>query len=188
MHPKKVLWGIRALLYKVRFSSVGLPSYIGRPLYIEGGRKISLGSRVRIFPGIRMEVIGSDGAIEIGDDTYIGQNCHITAEGSTLKIGKHVTILSDIFITNIDHDYRAYGTHVLEQPRITRNTAIGDYSFIGYSAAIQAGVQLGKHCIVGAHAVVNKGVYPDGCVLVGAPAKIVKQYNPETDEWEKVKH
>jgi acetyltransferase-like isoleucine patch superfamily enzyme len=53
-------------------------------------------------------------------------------------------------------------------------------------SAIMAGTRLGKQCIVGANSVV-KGEFPDYCVIVGAPAKIVKKYNFETQEWEKVK-
>lgn len=38
---------------------------------------------------------------------------------------------------------------------------------------------------MGANAVV-RGHFPDYSVIVGVPAHVVKRYNPETKEWEKV--
>lgn len=68
---------------------------------------------------------------------------------------------------------------------ITKRTEIGENCFIGFGAAIQAGTVLGKQCIVGTNAVV-RGEFPDYSVIVGAPAKVVKQYNKETGEWERI--
>ena len=80
MHPAKFLWGMRAILYKPFFGKFKFPSYIGRPCFIEGCKKIEIGKGVRIFPGIRMEAIGN-GKITIGDNTAIEQNVHITSGG-----------------------------------------------------------------------------------------------------------
>lgn len=184
MHPVKVFWGIRALLYKPFFARIGAPSYIGKPCFIEGRKKIEIGGRVRIFPGIRMEAIGT-GRIKIGSNTAIEQNVHITSSGSELCIGNNVTILANTFITNLDHQYTDIDKSILEQGAIERETEIGDGCFIGYGAAIQAGTILGNHCVVGAGSVV-RGKYPDYSVLVGSPARVVKRYNPSTKCWEKV--
>ena len=42
-------------------------SYIGKPCFIEGCKRISIGNKTRIFPGVRMEAIGT-GEILIGDN------------------------------------------------------------------------------------------------------------------------
>ena len=65
------------------------------------------------------------------------------------------------------------------------HTAIGENCFIGYGAVIMPGTVLGRQCIVGANSVV-KGVYPDYCVIAGVPARIIRRYNFQTEEWEKV--
>lgn len=184
MHPVKYVWALRALLYKPFFKYVGSMSYIGKPCFIEGCKGISVGKKTRIFPGIRMEAIGT-GKISIGNNYAIEQNVHITSADSNLIIEDDVTILANTYITNLDHDYFDIGKSVLNQGYSTSKTEIGKGSFIGFGSAIQAGTILGKHCIIGAHSVV-KGVYPDYCVIVGAPAKIIKIYNKNTKKWERV--
>ena len=160
-----------------------MPSYIGKPIIIKGSRKIFIGKYVRIFPHVRMEVHGNDGVIEIKEDVSIGQNVHITSS-SNLIIGKSTTILANVFITNIDHDYQDIGVHILKQKYIIKETSIGENCFIGIGACIQAGTVLGNQCVVGANSVVM-GIYPDYCVIVGSPARIVKRYNLSKKVWDR---
>ncbi len=185
MHPVKYFWIMRGLFSKIFFKHFGNMSYLGKPLYIEGKRKISVGNRTRIFPGLRMEAL-QDASIHIGSNTVIEQNVHIISMGSDLTIGDDVTIAPNVFITNVNHNYQDPQKSVMDQGYSMKKTAIGDGCFIGYGAAIQAGTVLGKHCIVGSNAVV-KGVFPDNCVIVGIPARIVKKYDPESNKWESVK-
>lgn len=161
-----------------------MKSYIAAPLYVKGGKNISIGEKVRIFPGLRIETYHG-GKIIIGSDVSIGQNFHITSSDIKLEIGAHSTILGNVFITNIDHDYRTIGIHILKQKFIIRETRIGENCFIGYGAAIQAGTILGKQCIVGTNSVV-RGRFPDYCVIAGIPAKVIKKYNFENNKWERV--
>lgn len=184
--PVKIYMDDQGNVFKAFFGHVGNFTYIGKPIFIEGRKKIRIGNRVRIFPGIRLEAIG-EGKIIIGDNTAIEQNVHITSMDSTLAIGSNSTILGNVCITNIDHGYKEIGKSVLAQQHIISKTEIGDNCFIGYGAVIQAGTILGKQCIVGANAVV-RGKFSDYSVIVGAPGKTVKQYDPETEEWMKVSH
>lgn len=183
MNLVKYFWGMRAIAYRIRFEKIGRLSYIGSPILLKGTKSIVIGNRVRIYPGVRMETHGKKGRIVIKDNVAISQNFHITSFGSDLIIGENTTIGGNVFITNIDHDYRQIGVHILKQDYIEKETRIGDNCFIGYGAAIQAGTILGKQCVVGANAVV-RGVFPDYSVLVGAPAKVVKRYNLDSEEWE----
>ncbi|WP_346238514.1 acyltransferase [Niabella insulamsoli] len=180
----KIFWILRALFYAPFFGRFGMPSYMGRPTYLSNVRRIFVGNNVRIFPHVRMEAVGKEGRIVIGNNVGIGQNVHITS-GSELKIGDGTAILANVFITNIDHSYEEIGIPVLSQRNIIKTTEIGSNCFIGIGAAIQAGTILGMHCIVGANSVV-RGVFDDYCVIVGAPAKVVKKYNPEKKVWEKI--
>ncbi|MFA6275872.1 MAG: acyltransferase [Pedobacter sp.] len=179
----RVYWSIITLLYSPFFGKIKFPSYIGKPLLLKGINKIFLGKNVRIFPQVRMEVHGKDSKIQIDDDVAIAQNVHITS-ASNLVIGRATTILANVFITNIDHDYQEIGKHILKQKYLIKETTIGENCYIGIGACIQAGTILGKQCIVGANAVV-RGEFPDYCVIVGIPAKIIKRYNPITEMWEK---
>lgn len=179
----KIFWGVRALTYKIFFNKFLFPSYIGKPIFLLNTKNISIAKKVRIFPGARMEC-HLDGKITIEENVSIGQNIHITS-GGNLIIGKNTTISGNVLITNIDHEYKNIGKHILEQNLIIKETKIGENSFIGYGATIQAGTILGKQCIVGSNSFV-KGIFPDYCVVAGNPARVIKKYNEITRNWEKI--
>jgi acetyltransferase-like isoleucine patch superfamily enzyme len=180
----KILWYIKTNVFlRFRIKKIGLLSYIGRPIHILGGKYIYIGNKVRIFPGLRMEV-HNKGSIVFEDDISVGQNLHIISSNEQLKICRSTTISGNVFITNIDHDHTEIGVHILKQKYHVKTTSVGENCFIGYGAVIQAGTVLGKQCIIGANSVV-RGIFPDYCVIAGAPAKIVKRYDPETNEWKK---
>ena len=181
---KKVFWFLRLVFLKPFFKSVGKNSYLGPTVATHGLKGVSIGNRVRIYPGARMET-HNGGEIIIGDNCSIGQSFHVTSSDKELIIGSNATILGNVFVTNIDHDYRNIGVPILEQPMLFKETIIGENCFIGFGASIQAGTVLGKQCIVGTNAVV-RGTYPDYSVIVGVPAKAIKRYNEETGDWEKI--
>ena len=183
MQLSKIWWSIRLLLKKPLFNKVGAYSYMGPATSLFGTKGISIGNRVRIYPGARMETHDS-GEIIIGNDCSIAQNFHVTSGKNKLIIGDRTTVLGNVFITNIDHEYRNIEEHIMEQPMIYKETIIGENCFIGFGAAIQAGTILGKQCIVGTNAVV-RGTFPDYSVIVGVPAKVVKHYDKEAGEWVK---
>lgn len=184
MHPVKYVWALRALLYKPFFKYVGSMSYIGKPCFIEGCKGISVGKKTRIFPGIRMEAIGT-GNINIGNNCAIEQNAHIISYDNMLNIGDNTTISANVFISNVDHEYTNINKSVIDQPYIKKDTLIGESCFIGYGATILPGTKLGNHCIVGSNAVV-KGNYPDYCLIGGVPAKIIKKYDMDIQKWVKI--
>jgi acetyltransferase-like isoleucine patch superfamily enzyme len=178
----KLIWAFQGLLLSFFCGSYRFPSYVSFPIFSVGVKRLHIGKKVRIFPGWRVEVHG-DGEIHINDGVSIGQNFHITSAG-TVVIKPGVTILANVFVTDIDHEYRDITMPVSAQPLIVSNTYIGENSFIGIGACIQAGTKLGKHCVVGCNSVV-RGDYPDYSVIVGAPARILKRYNMNTQLWEK---
>jgi acetyltransferase-like isoleucine patch superfamily enzyme len=128
--------------------------------------------------------VHNDGSIVVDDNISIGQNFHLISSNEELKICKDTTISGNVFITNIDHDYKQIGIHVLKQEYLVKTTLIGENCFIGYGAVIQAGTILGKQCVIGANSVV-RGTFPDYCVIAGIPATIIKRYNPISSVWEK---
>lgn len=179
----KLYWGAVALCYALFFRKFSFPSHIGVPIFTKGLSGVTIGKRVRILPGVRIEV-HNNGSIIFEENISIGQNFHITSSEEKLIIKKNTTISGNVFVTNIDHDYQEIDKFILDQKYIVRDTIIGENCFIGYGVAIQAGTILGKQCVVGAGAVV-RGHFPDYCVIVGAPAKIVKRYNSATYNWER---
>lgn len=178
----KLFWIIRALLFKPVFGKFGLPGYMGSPDFLFNPRRMYIGKRVRIFPGLRAECHGV-GSLFIHDNVAIGQGFHVTCMGD-LHIGEGTLITGYVSVTDIEHEYETANVPILEQAMTWKKTEIGKNCFIGMGARIQAGTILGNGCIVGANAVV-RGVFPPHSVLVGAPARVVKRYNLELEEWER---
>ena len=179
----KFIWVVRALCYKPFFKRVGFLTYIGKPIFLRKTKQISIGSKVRIFPGMRMEA-HQNGSLIIEDNVSIGQNLHITC-GSKLVIRTGCIMSGNVMITDMDHEYAKIDAPVFDQGMILKETDIGENCFLGYGVIVQAGTKLGKQCVVGANSVV-RGEFPDYCVIVGSPARVVKMYNHETEYWEKV--
>ena len=128
MNITKIFWVIRAVILKPFFKKLLLPSYIGKPMILTGKHRISIKSRVRIYPGARIDAYR--GEIEVEENVSIGQNLHLISGDGKLIIGKNTTISSNVFITNVDHEYKELGKSVLEQPMIYKETIIGEENFI----------------------------------------------------------
>lgn len=179
----KLAWVVRAILYGLFFDSFKMPGYMGAPIFIYGARRIRVGRRVRIFPGLRAECHGR-GRLIIGDNVAIGQGFHVTCMGS-VEIGAGTLITGYVTVTDIEHEYEEINVPVLGQASIHKETKIGKNCFLGMGARVQAGTILGDGCIVGANSVV-RGVFPPYSVIVGAPAKVIKSYSKEKMAWERV--
>jgi len=171
------------------FKDIGKKSIVKNPLLLKNIHCISIGSKVFIRDHARIECITQKENqiftphLILEDGVSFEQRCHITVSNKMI-IGKNTIASFDVMITDIDHEYEDLSLPVGNQLLIVKKTTIGENCFIGSGAKIQAGTILGKHCVVGTNAVV-RGVFPDYCVIVGVPAKIVKRYNPKTEQWEK---
>lgn len=170
-------------MYKPFMKRFGGLSYLGKPIFVSNLRAMCIGSRVRIYPLARIEVM-KGGELTIGDDVSIGQCLHVVS-GQRIVIGRGVTISANVFISDVEHSYEEIGTHVMDQSLFKSETHIGQNTFLGYGAVIRAGTILGRQCIVGANSVV-KGAFPDFCVIAGNPARIIKMYNKDSMKWERV--
>ena len=125
----KIFWILKSLIYAPFLGSFGFPSYIAKPIYLNRLSQIHLSKRVRILPHSRIEVTNKESKIIFGENISIGQNLHITS-GGELIIGKNTTILENVMITDIDHDYKEIGKHILDQEYIISKTEIGENCFI----------------------------------------------------------
>ena len=139
-----------------------VPSHLFRKfIYTLAGVEIGRGSTVHMWANFF-----NPQNVKIGSDTIIGD--HVFLDGrSSIKIGDHVDIASEVMIYNSEHD--------LESDKfIAREEAveIGDYVFVGPRAIILPGVKIGRGVVVGAGAVVTKDV-PDYSIVGGIPAIVI---------------
>lgn len=177
--------------YRRLFKHFGDGSLLFSPLNIAGPEHTSIGDKVHIGHGARIEAFtGWYGGqqfspeLEIQDSVDTGQNFTVGC-ANRVVIGRNTVISFDVFITDNDHSYEQIDVPVMQQPLIVKKTIIGENCFIASGVKILAGTVLGKQCIVGSNSVV-RGEFPDYCVIVGAPARVIKRYSAQSGRWERV--
>lgn len=184
---------LRSQVYRIRqqrsFKSFGRKTRIIRPLQIIGKKYIHLEDNVYVASCVNLICIeainGLIPYLTVGEGTSIGNSNHIVVTGK-MVIGRNVLTADRVYISDNIHKYEDIDMPIKDQGIIhKKDVVIGDGTWIGENACI-IGASLGRNVIVGANSVVTKDV-PDYCVVVGIPARIIKRYNGNTKQWEKVK-
>ena len=122
----------------------------------------------------------------ISDKCVLGHFNHIYAT-SEIIFEDSVLTADKVYISDNLHSYADLSKPIIEQPiKQLKRIRIGEGSWIGENVCI-IGASIGKHCTIGANSVVTHDI-PDYCVAVGAPARVIKRYNFETQQWEKVEN
>jgi acetyltransferase-like isoleucine patch superfamily enzyme len=122
------------------------------------------------------------GDVIIGNNSLIGMGNTIIGP---IQIGNNVIFAQNIVASALNHEYRDPNQPILAQPILKSPIVVEDDCWIAANAVITSGVRIGKHSVIAAGAVVTKDI-PPYSVAVGNPAKVLKQYNFETKEWERV--
>ena len=121
-------------------------------------------------------------------DVIIGDNCRVgigsvvlgpVSMGNGSGMGQHV------FIGGFNHGYKDGSKNSKHQSLDVRGVIIEEEAHIGANSVVLAGVTIGKRSQVGAGSVVTKNV-PPFCIAAGNPCKVIKQYNSNSGEWERV--
>lgn len=165
------------------------------PFDIRNKRHISLGKNFTAGRCCRLEVCNKylankEICLKIGDGVQINDFVHIAAY-QQVEIGNHTLIASKVFISDINHgSYKeeAFFDLSITPEKQTLSSApvcIGDYVWIGESVCVLPGVSIGEHSVIGALSSVTKSI-PPYSIAVGNPAKVIKQYNFQTQSWQRV--
>lgn len=123
------------------------------------------------------------GHVHIGDRTRLGMSNVIIGP---INIGNDIMFAQNIVCSGLNHVYEDVNIPIADQPVSTSLITIEDEVWIGANAVITAGVTVGKHSVVAGGSVVTKDV-PPYSIVGGNPAKLLKQYNKESGEWERIK-
>ena len=175
--------------FKKNFAAFGDGSEIEHPSVISGYENIFIGGNTHILANSRIQVYnnltGNKAKVTIGDNCYLCFHLSILAGGS-ISIGNDVLIASYVLITSENHGMDPENSiPYMNQPLVCKDVSIGDGCWIGEKVSILQGVSIGKKCIIATNSVVTKSI-PDYCIAAGIPARVIKKYDFEKHEWEKV--
>ena len=122
------------------------------------------------------------GDIIIGNYSRVGLNNVVIGP---VIIGSNVNLAQNITVSGLDHNYKDTSKRIDEQGVSTSLITIDDNVWIGANSVITKGVNIGKHSVIAAGSVVSKNI-PPYSVAAGNPARVMKSYNSNTGNWEKV--
>ncbi|MCK9291193.1 MAG: acyltransferase [Bacteroidales bacterium] len=157
------------------------------------GARIRRRTRIDVMPFNRFSV-GRNSTIEdfatvnngvgdviIGERTRIGLGCVVIGP---VYIGNDIMFAQNIVVSGLNHGYQDIHSPPSLQAVETKQIVIEDDVWIGANAVITAGVTIGKHAVIAAGSIVTRSVAPF-TVVGGNPAKPLRQFNAETNQWEK---
>lgn len=111
--------------------------------------------------------------LEIGDETWIGQQCFFHAGGG-ISIGPRVGIGPGVKILTSHHVEAGRQTPIFDAPVAFAAVRIEEGADIGVGAILLPGVTVGRGAQVGAGAVVAEDV-PPFAVVAGVPARVLRE-------------
>lgn len=164
------------------FKDLGANSSFKYPLYLHGGKRISIGENFACDHRLRLDAFEEfleekfNSEIIIGNNVIIQKDCHIGAINKII-IGNNVLIASKVYIS--DHSHGSTNKEDLLNPPVKRKlyskgpVIIEDNVWLGEGVVVLPGVIIGKNSIIGANSVVTKSI-PKNSVAVGIPARIIK--------------
>lgn len=150
---------------------------IGENVIFEAGalvfhpESISLGSNIYVghYAILKSYYTGS---IEIGDDTWIGQQCMFHGAGG-IRIGSKVGIGPGVRILTSQHEDEGPDVALIFAKLTTAPVIVRDGADIGWGAIVLPGVTVGQASLIGAGSVVTKDV-PAFTVVAGVPARVIR--------------
>jgi len=155
----QVWWFVQASLFKTS------------PQFFYGWRRFLLrlfgakiGKNVIIRPSV---TVTYPWKVEIGDDSWIGDNVEIYSLGEII-IGKNVVISQRSYLCAASHDYTKK-----DFPIFSQTILIEDECWLATDVYVAPGVRIGTGTVVGARSSVFKNL-PAGKVCVGSPAIVIK--------------
>lgn len=73
----------------------------------------------------------------------------------------------------------------VNRPLSYSDVTIEDNVWIGEFVVVLPGVKIGRGAVIGAMSVVANDI-PPFCVAIGSPARVIKKYNFDNKQWEKI--
>jgi lipopolysaccharide O-acetyltransferase len=163
------------------------------PIELRGKQYINFGINLTTGLGCRIEAFSKtkEKVLIFGNNVQLNDYVHITVM-ENIKIGDNVLIASKVYISDCVHgSYKGDANDSnpiippMQRNYSTQPVIIENNVWIGECVSILPGVTIGKGAIIGTMSVVTKNI-PPYVIAVGIPAKPIKQFNFETQRWEKI--
>ncbi len=171
-----------SIWYALEFKSIGKSFRFTYPLYLHGGKYITIGANFNCGQRLRLEAFHEHlrcqftPKIFIGNNVSINSDCHIGAINNII-IEDGVLIASKVFIT--DHFHGKITNDAIITPPSERKlfskgpVKIEKNVWIGEGVAILPNVTIGENSIIGANSVITRDI-PKNSVVGGNPARIIR--------------
>lgn len=173
---------VQNLKWKNKLLFLGKNTRIGKNLNIFGAKYVYIGNNVIIKENVSFHVTG--GELKIEDGVSLGKGCDIGCDNKII-IKKNVLFGPYVHISDRDHGYQDINLPIISQGSYSKGPVIiNEGCWFGFRSQVMSNVTIGRNCIIGAGCIVTKDI-PDYSVVIGNPCRIVKQYNPVTQKWEK---
>jgi acetyltransferase-like isoleucine patch superfamily enzyme len=182
MYLNKIMNNLYSLYKCNDFKKVECNISLHYPLYLRGGKYISVGNNFYSDLRLRLEAWDEhlgyrfSPKIIIGNNVSINSDCHIGAINEII-IEDGVLIASKVYITDHYHGEitsQAINLIPSERKLFSKGAVkIEKNVWIGEGVVILPNVTIGENSIIGANSVVTKSV-PKNSVVGGNPAKIIR--------------
>lgn len=174
--------------YRMFWGHIGKRSKLIQPMRLKNVCHIEIGENVLINKFAFLLTLQQSKTLVprlvIGDGCIIGHMNHITCIHE-VQIGRNVLTADRVYISDHSHDFSSTTVPIMGQSVLSKGTTkIGDGTWIGENVIVLS-CNIGKNCVIGSNSVVLRDV-PDYSVAVGVPARVVRQFNPGSQTWEKV--
>ena len=159
-----------------QFHAFGPHSIVDRPIWLYGGKQISIGANVIVLRGgwLAVERAAWDKpapVLDIRDAVGIRVGCTVSAAQS-VTIEEHVGIGAYSSIIDSKHTWSSGHPNVLYSPFDTAPVRIGRGSWLADRVTVAAGADIGEQCAIGPNTTVSSKV-PDFSIVLGNPGRVV---------------
>lgn len=200
------LW-LRKTFWPSLFGACGAGTVFGAGISLRHPHRIRLGERVVLGDGVVLDARAeqADLAIEIGDDTILGNDVTVSCKGGTARIGARCGLGARTLVHAVHgSDARLgddlvigpacyiagggnYRTDRLDVPIARQGLESGQHAvlendlWLGANVTVLPGVTIGGGSVVAAGAVVNESL-PAHSVAAGVPARVIRSRESASTE------